>query len=125
MKRLLLAACAASLLTCGLWAGPALAALAVGAKAPDITGKAYVGGKPFKFSLKAALKKGPVVLYFFPGAYTGGCNIEAHAFSDAIDQYKAAGASVVGITGGFGATDHTGPAAANLDEAVQQFSSTH
>lgn len=122
MKRFLIAAAAAASL---LAAGPALAALAVGAKAPAISAKAYLGGQPFQFSLAGALKKGPVVLYFFPGAYTGGCNIEAHAFADAIDQYKAAGATVIGVTGGFGATDRSGGPAANLDDAVRDFSSTH
>jgi peroxiredoxin len=125
MKRFAIAAAAASLVMATFMAGPALAALAVGAKAPPISAKAYLGGKPFQFTLASALKKGPVVLYFFPGAYTGGCNIEAHAFADAIDQYKASGATVIGITGGFGTADRAGAPAANLDEAVRDFSSTH
>lgn len=106
-------------------ASPALAALNNGAAAPDISAKAYLGGKPMDFNLKAALKKGPVVLYFFPGAYTAGCNIEAKAFADAADKFKAAGATVVGITGGFGTSDRNGPPAASLDEAVKDFSTTH
>jgi len=81
-------------------AAPAHAALAVGAKAPLFTTQAAVGGKSFSFTLQSALKKGPVVLYFFPAAHTAGCNIEAHMFADAIDRFKAQGATVIGITAG-------------------------
>ena len=70
-------------LLCGLAAIPAHAALAVGATAPDFTAKASLGGKEFDFSLADALKKGPVVLYFYPAAFTKGCTIEAHEFADA------------------------------------------
>ena len=80
--------------------GPAFAALPVGAKAPQFTADGYQGGAPLKFSLASALKKGPVVLYFFPAAHTTGCNIEAHLFADAIDKFKAEGASVIGVTAG-------------------------
>ena len=80
--------------------GPAFAALPVGAKAPQFTADGYQGGAPLKFSLASALKKGPVVLYFFPAAHTTGCNIEAHLFADAIDKFKAQGASVIGVTAG-------------------------
>lgn len=103
-------------------AAPAAAPLAVGDMAPDFTAKAYENGKETQFALKAALKKGPVVLYFFPGAFTPGCNIEAKNFADAIDGYKKVGAQVVGMTGGFGTTDKAGPAATSLDEAVKDFS---
>ena len=96
MKRIVTAAIAAALLV----AGPAWAALGIGAKAPDFTANAYQDGKQTPFSLKAALKKGPVVLYFFPAAYTGGCNIEAQEFARSIDEFKAAGATVIGVTGG-------------------------
>ena len=122
MNRFFVTAAAAAALVA---ASPALAALSNGVAAPDITAKAYLGGKPMAFSLKAALKKGPVVLYFFPGAYTAGCNIEAKAFADAADKFTAAGAQVVGITGGFGTSDRNGPPAASLDEAVKDFSTTH
>ncbi|MDQ0464042.1 peroxiredoxin [Caulobacter ginsengisoli] len=81
-------------------ATPALAALAVGAKAPDFTLPAYLAGKPFTFHLADALKKGPVVLYFFPAPHTGGCNIEAHLFAEAADDFKAQGATVIGVTAG-------------------------
>jgi peroxiredoxin len=79
---------------------PAQAALDVGAKAPDFTAPAYLAGEPFTFRLADALAKGPVVVYFFPAAHTPGCNIEAHLFSEAIDQFKAQGASVIGVTAG-------------------------
>ena len=101
---------------------PASSPLGVGDLAPDFTAKAFENGKETQFTLKAALKKGPVVLYFFPGAFTPGCNIEAKNFADAIDGYKKVGAQVVGMTGGFGTTDKAGPAATSLDEAVKDFS---
>jgi peroxiredoxin Q/BCP len=77
---------------------PASAALPLGAKAPDFTTTGAVGGKPFKLHLAAQLKKGPVVLYFFPKAFTSGCTAEAHAFSDSIADFKKAGAQVVGMS---------------------------
>lgn len=77
---------------------PAAAALPVGAKAPDFTLQATQGGNVFTFSLARALAKGPVVLYFYPAAFTPGCTIEAHEFADAIDQYKALGATVIGVS---------------------------
>lgn len=78
----------------------ASAALPVGAAAPAFSATAYQAGKPVRFDLKQALKKGPVVLYFFPAAYTGGCNIEAQEFARSIADFKAAGATVIGVTGG-------------------------
>lgn len=81
-------------------ASPALAALPVGAKAPDFTAAAFQAGKQTTFSLAEARKKGPVVVYFFPAAYTGGCNLEAKAFADAMDQFTANGATVIGVTAG-------------------------
>lgn len=79
---------------------PALAALKPGAAAPEFTAPAFLAGQPFTYDLKAALKQGPVVLYFFPAAFTPGCNAEAAAFSRAIDRFKAQGASVIGVTAG-------------------------
>ena len=76
------------------------AALPVGATAPDFSAQASQAGKQFPFSLAAALKKGPVVLYFFPAAFTSGCTIEAHEFADASDDYKKMGATLIGITAG-------------------------
>jgi peroxiredoxin Q/BCP len=81
-------------------ATPALADLKPGAKAPDFTAPAYLAGQPFTFKLSDALKKGPVVVYFFPAAHTSGCNLEAHLFSEAIDQFKAQKATVIGVTAG-------------------------
>lgn len=78
----------------------AFAAIKPGTPAPAFTAPAYLAGEPFTFDLHAALKQGPVVLYFFPAAFTPGCNAEAAAFSQAIDRFKAKGASVVGITAG-------------------------
>lgn len=77
---------------------PALAVLPVGQAAPDFTTDAALAGQPFKFSLSAALKKGPVVLYFYPKAFTSGCTVEAHLFAQAADRFKALGASVVGVS---------------------------
>ena len=88
------AAAAAALLV----AAPAFAALAVGAKAPDFTTRGAMAGKIFSVHLAEQLKKGPVVLYFFPAAYTGGCNAEAHAFAEAIPAFTKAGATVIGMS---------------------------
>jgi len=79
---------------------PASAALKVGDKAPDFSAPAYLAGKPFTFTLADALKKGPVVVYFFPAAHTSGCNVEAHLFSQSIDTFKKQHASVIGVTAG-------------------------
>ena len=77
-----------------------LAALKAGDPAPSFTAPAYLAGEPFEYSLAEALQKGPVVVYFFPAAHTPGCNLEAHLFSEAVADFKAAGASVIGITAG-------------------------
>ena len=98
MRRLPLAvALAASMV---VFAAPVSAALDAGAKAPDFTASAYLAGKPFTFKLADALKKGPVVVYFFPAAHTPGCNLEAHLFSEATDKFKAQHATVIGVTAG-------------------------
>ena len=97
MKRMLVGATLAASFGAMLVA-PALAALPVGAAAPDFTVPATLGGHEFTFKLADALKKGPVVLYFYPAAFTSGCTIEAHAFAAAIDQYKAMHATVIGIS---------------------------
>ena len=81
-----------------LAATPALAALPVGAKAPDFATQGALDGKPFAFALKQALRKGPVVLYFYPKAFTQGCTLEAHAFSEAADDFRKAGATVIGMS---------------------------
>ncbi|WP_375397457.1 peroxiredoxin [uncultured Sphingomonas sp.] len=77
---------------------PAWAALAPGVVAPDFTTRGAMAGKEFKVHLAEQLKKGPVVLYFFPAAFTGGCNAEAHAFAEAIPDFTAAGATVIGMS---------------------------
>jgi thioredoxin-dependent peroxiredoxin len=74
------------------------AALPIGAKAPDLVTNGAIDGKPFKLDLKDELKKGAVVLYFFPEAFTEGCTLEAHAFSDAAAQFRKAGAQVIGLS---------------------------
>jgi len=74
------------------------AAITVGSKAPDFSAQASLGGKEFSFSLADALKKGPVVLYFYPAAFTKGCTIEAHDFAEATDRFKALGATVIGVS---------------------------
>ena len=76
----------------------AMAALPNGTKAPDFTAQASLAGKPFTFSLAEALKQGPVVLYFYPAAFTSGCTIEAHNFAEATEQFKALGATVIGVS---------------------------
>jgi peroxiredoxin len=95
LKRLLTVACLAALI-----GGPAVAALKVGAVAPDFSAQASQAGKTFSFRLSDALRKGPVVLYFFPAAFTPGCTIEAHDFAAASDDYAKLGATLIGVTAG-------------------------
>jgi peroxiredoxin len=76
----------------------AFAALPVGAAAPDFTTQATLAGKPFTFSLTEALRSGPVVLYFYPAAFTKGCTVEAHEFAEATEKFKALGATVIGVS---------------------------
>ncbi len=78
---------------------PARAALDIGDRAPDFTASAAQGGKVYQYSLAEALKKGPVVVYFFPAAYSEGCSVEAHEFAEAIPRFQALGATVVGVSG--------------------------
>lgn len=95
MKPMLASMCLAA----GLLVSPiAGAALEEGAAAPDFTAPAALAGEEFEFSMSRALAQGPVVLYFYPAAFTKGCTIEAHSFAEAIDDYKALGASVIGIS---------------------------
>ena len=82
----------------GALATPAFAALKPGDAAPDFTVPATLGGNEFIFSLSDALKKGPVVLYFFPKAFTKGCTAEAHEFAEATAQFKEAGATLIGMS---------------------------
>jgi thioredoxin-dependent peroxiredoxin len=93
MKRVL-----TGVLLSAVMAVPAFAALKEGDAAPDFKAPASMAGKEFTFALKDALKKGPVVVYFYPAAFTGGCNIQAHTFSENSDKFKEAGASVIGVS---------------------------
>src|SRR5580658_6354784 len=93
MKRLVILAFG----TCVL-AAPLYAALQVGATAPDFTTQATLAGKEFRFSLADALKHGPVVLYFYPAAFTPGCTVEAHEFAEATEKFQALGATVIGVS---------------------------
>ena len=78
---------------------PASAALDFGEAAPPFVTQAAVGGKIFSFSLPEALAKGPVVLYFFPAAFSEGCSIEAHTFAESIQKFDALKATVIGVSG--------------------------
>ncbi len=93
MKNLLL-----GLLGSTVIAVPALAALEVGDTAPNFEAKASLAGKAFDFSLRDALDEGLVVVYFYPSAYTKGCNIQAHEFAENLDKFTAAGANVIGVS---------------------------
>src|SRR6202166_1515241 len=93
MKRLMTLA-----LGCAVLSAPLYAALKPGVQAPNFTTQATLAGKPFKFSLAEALKSGPVVLYFYPAAFTPGCTVEAHEFAEATDKFKALGATVIGVS---------------------------
>lgn len=92
MKKILLALITAAV------ALPAAAALKEGDTAPDFAAQASLAGKAFNYSLKTALKKGPVVVYFYPSAFTNGCNLQAHTFAVELDKFAAAGASVIGVS---------------------------
>ncbi len=77
---------------------PALAALNAGDEAPLFEARASLAGEAFDFSLREALDEGPVVVYFYPSAYTQGCNIQAREFAENIEEFQAAGASVIGVS---------------------------
>lgn len=101
-----------ALASLALAVSPAHAALEKGATAPAFVAKGAKAGKPITFDLAKALRKGPVVLYFFPAAFTPGCTLEAQSFAEAIPDFEAAGATVVGVTAG------------NVDQ-LADFSSKH
>jgi thioredoxin-dependent peroxiredoxin len=77
---------------------PAFAALKQGDTAPDFSAQASLAGKTFAYSLANARRNGPVVVYFYPSAFTGGCNIQAHEFATNMDKFQAAGATVIGVS---------------------------
>lgn len=93
MKRLLVS------FVISLIATSAMAMMKPGTSAPDFTIEAALGGKEFTFSLRDALKKGPVVLYFYPKSFTSVCTVEAHEFAEAMEQFAAMNASVIGVSG--------------------------
>jgi peroxiredoxin Q/BCP len=93
--RMLAAALGAGL---AVYALVAFATLKPGDRAPSFVAQASLGGNVYDYSLAEELKKGPVVLYFYPAAFTKGCTIEAHEFAEAVDQYKAEGATVIGVS---------------------------
>jgi peroxiredoxin len=93
MKRFLLGCLLSSAITL-----PAVAALKAGDTAPEFQTQASQAGKAFSYSLKESLQKGAVVVYFYPSAYTGGCNIQAHTFAENSDKFTAAGATIIGVS---------------------------
>lgn len=93
MKKLLIAGLASAAV-----ALPLAAALETGATAPQFKARASLAGKEFSYSLADELKKGPVVVYFYPSAYTQGCNIQAHTFAENMDAFNAAKATVIGVS---------------------------
>ena len=98
MRRFLPISAFCALAMIGTLPSPAHAALESGAHAPDFTAKASMAGHEFSYHLAEALKTGPVVLYFYPAAFTKGCTIEAHEFAEAVPEFKAMGATVIGIS---------------------------
>jgi peroxiredoxin len=95
MKKHLVFGLAILFAACG---STAFATLKTGARAPEFSAPASLAGKQFHFSLKDALKKGPVVVYFYPSAFTGGCDLEAHTFAQDKDEFTAAGATIIGVS---------------------------
>jgi thioredoxin-dependent peroxiredoxin len=77
---------------------PATAALKPGDEAPDFSAEASLAGKQFQFSLADALRKGPAVVYFYPSAFTKGCDLEAHTFAQDKDKFDAANATIIGVS---------------------------
>jgi peroxiredoxin len=120
MKRLVAALAAATLL-----AAPAFAALQQGVSAPDFSAKGMLAGKEFTFKLSDALKKGPVVVYFFPAAFTPGCTAETKLFADSADAFKEAGATLIGVTGGARMADGTMANAGENLKRLAEFSAEH
>lgn len=98
MNKRIVRSMAAGVLATLLVAASAYAALDTGAKAPGFTAEASLAGNDFTFSLKQALAKGPVVVYFYPAAYTGGCDLEAHTFATESGKFTKAGATIIGVS---------------------------
>ena len=126
MKKLLAAAAIASAALTGVaLSAPAFAMLQTGVTAPDFSATGMTGGKEFTFKLSDALKKGPVVVFFFPAAYTEGCTIETQAFSEKAAEYQAAGATLIGVTGGAKLADGTFASAKDSLARLGEFSKEH
>lgn len=117
MKALFAGAAAVAAITVAA-ASPAFANLEIGAAAPDFAANGALAGEAYHFDLAEARASGPVVLYFFPAAFTPGCNIEAGLFSQAIADFQAEGATVIGVTAG-AAMDDTMSAFASSDDEMQ------
>lgn len=100
MQKSLKTLAVATLMALSVPVSSAFAALQVGEQAPDFKLEAALAGKATTFSLQQALQKGPVVLYFFPAAFSAGCTLEAHDFAEATDEFKKQGATVIGVTAG-------------------------
>ncbi len=98
MKKYTVMGLVAALCATAVSFSPAFAALKPGDMAPDFTAQGSQGGTPITFHLKDALKKGPVVVYFYPSAYTGGCDLEAHTFAESKDKFDAVGATIIGVS---------------------------
>ncbi len=122
MKRLLATAAFAAV---ALTSAPAFAALEEGAAAPDFTAKGMLAGEEFTFDLDAALKKGPVVAFFFPAAFTAGCTVETKMFADAAEEFEAAGATLIGVTGGARLADGSMASATESLSRLAEFSAEH
>jgi peroxiredoxin len=127
MKKILAAVAlgAAAIIAAPLLAAPAFAALTEGASAPDISAIGMTGGKQFTFKLSDALKKGPVVIYFFPAAYTAGCTEETKRFADAADEFKANGATLIGLTSAARMADGSMAGAKESLARLAEFSAEH
>ncbi|MEY2759241.1 MAG: hypothetical protein RIR33_3019 [Pseudomonadota bacterium] len=122
MKKFLLAAAFA---VAAVASAPAFAALETGATAPEIAAKGVTGGNEFNFKLSDALKKGPVVMYFFPAAFTKGCTIETQKFAEKAEEFTAAGATLVGLTAGAAMADGKMVSAADNLARLAEFSKEH
>ncbi len=122
MKKILAAAAFA---VTALAALPASAMLQNGVSAPDFSATGMTGGQEFTFKLSDALKKGPVVVFFFPAAFTEGCTIETQAFSEKATEYQAAGATLIGVTGGAKMADGTFASAKDSLVRLGEFSKEH
>lgn len=122
MKKFLAAAVVAA---AAIAAAPSFAALDKGASAPEFSAKGMLAGNEFTFKLSDALKKGPVVMYFFPAAYTPGCTAETKLFADHAEEFTKAGATLIGLTAGARMADGSMAGAAENLARLAEFSKEH